>query len=109
MALPCKELGSDGLSPPKRVDHILEVKSRRQAPPWDRGGQQEAMSSLVKSPQMSPAKVAANQANSLQSTGPATPDGLERVRLGKLRHGLRASDPREVLAFLGEDPDEFDR
>ena len=67
------------------------------------------MSSLVKSPHVSPAKVAANQANSLQSTGPATPEGLERVRLGKLRHGLRASDPREVLAFLGEDPDEFDR
>ena len=58
---------------------------------------------------MSPAKVAANQANSLQSSGPVTPDGLDRVRLGKLRHGLCASDPREVLAFLGEDPDEFDR
>jgi hypothetical protein len=58
---------------------------------------------------MSPAKVAANQANSLQSTGPITPDGLDRVRHGKLRHGLRALDPRQVLAFLGEDPDEFDR
>ena len=58
---------------------------------------------------MTPAKVAANQANSLQSTGPVTPEGLDRVRQGRLQHGLRASDPRDVLAFLGEDPDEFDR
>ncbi len=65
--------------------------------------------SLVKSPTLTPAKVEANQANSLQSTGPVTPDGLQRVRLGKLRHGLCASDPRDVLAFLGEDPDEFER
>jgi len=67
------------------------------------------MSSLVKSPKMTPAKVAANQANSLQSAGPATPEGLDRVRQGRLQHGLRASDPRDVLAFLGEDADEFDR
>ncbi len=40
---------------------------------------------LVKSPTLTLAKVEANQANSLHSTGPATPDGLERVRLGKLR------------------------
>ena len=58
---------------------------------------------------MSPAKVAANQANSLQSTGPVTPEGLGRVRQGRLQHGLRASEPRDVLAFLGEDADEFDR
>jgi len=58
---------------------------------------------------MSPSKVAANQANSLQSTGPVTPDGLDRVRQARLRHGLHASDSREVLALLGEDPDEFDR
>src|SRR6516165_5428355 len=67
------------------------------------------MSSLVKSPTMSPAKVAANQANALQSTGPVTPEGLDRVRQGRLQHGLRASEPRDVLAFLGEDADEFDR
>ena len=58
---------------------------------------------------MSPAKVAANQANALQSTGPVTPEGLDRVRQGRLQHGLRASEPRDVLAFLGEDADEFDR
>jgi hypothetical protein len=65
--------------------------------------------SLVKSPTMSDAKIAANQANSQKSTGPVTPEGLKRMRLGRLQHGLYVPDPREVLALLGEDPDDFDR
>jgi len=65
--------------------------------------------SLVKPPTVTEAKIAANQANSRRSTGPVTPEGLERVRLGRLQHGLYVPDPREVLALLGEDPDDFDR
>jgi hypothetical protein len=65
--------------------------------------------SLVKQPTMSDAKIAANQANSQKSTGPVTPEGLQRVRLGRLQHGLYVPDPREVLTLLGEDHEEFDR
>jgi len=65
--------------------------------------------SLVKPPTMSDAKIVANRANSQKSTGPATPEGLQRVRLGSLQHGLYVPDPSEVLALLGEDPDDFKR
>ena len=107
MSLPGKEFVSDGPFLFEEGYLFMEVKSGPSGlvGPMAR----QTMSSLVKSPQMSPAKVAANQANSLHSTGPITPDGLERVRVGKLRHGLCASDPRDLLAFLGEDPDEFER
>ena len=46
---------------------------------------------------------------------PSSPPVRSRLRgwteSGKrrLQHGLRASEPRDVLAFLGEDADEFDR
>ena len=50
--------------------------------------------SLVKPPTMSDAKIAANQANSQKSTGPVTPEGVKRVRLGRLQHGLYVPDPQ---------------
>ncbi len=66
------------------------------------------MSCLVKSPDLTPAKVAANQANALKSMGPTTPEGKEHARLSNLRHGLYVLSPRDVLIALGEDPEEFD-
>lgn len=66
------------------------------------------MSSLVKSPDLTPAKLAANRANAARSTGPTTPEGKQRARLSNLRHGLYALSPRDVLTALGEDPNEFD-
>jgi len=65
--------------------------------------------SLVKSPEMTEAKIAANHANAQKSTGPVTSEGLERARLGKMKHGLYVADPRVILKLLGEDPKEFDK
>ncbi len=65
--------------------------------------------SLVKSPDLTLAKVAANRANSLKSTGPTTPEGKALARLSGFRHGLYVLSPRAVLIALGEDPDEFGR
>lgn len=45
---------------------------------------------LVKSPTLSPAKLAANRANARKSTGPRTPRGKARVALNSLRSGRRA-------------------
>lgn len=64
--------------------------------------------SLVKSPVMTPAKIAANQANALKSSGPVTIEGKEHSRLNNFQHGLYILSPRAVLAALGENPDEFD-
>ena len=47
--------------------------------------------SLVKSPRMTPAKLAANRANALKSTGPRTWRGKGQVALNALRHGRYAS------------------
>ena len=43
--------------------------------------------SLVKSPRMTAAKLAANRANALKSTGPRTRRGKARVTLNALKHG----------------------
>ena len=47
---------------------------------------------------------AANQANSLHSTGPRTPEGKAAVRLNALRHGLLTRD----VVLPGEDADAFE-
>src|SRR5258708_19915972 len=43
--------------------------------------------------EVSPARLDANRANSLKSTGPRTPEGKEASRLNGLVHGLRPDLP----------------
>jgi hypothetical protein len=66
------------------------------------------MSSLVRSPDLTPEKLAANKANALRSAGPTSPLGRERARLANLRHGLYLLSPRDAMTALGEEPREFD-
>ncbi len=66
--------------------------------------------SLTQSPEMTPAKRAAQRSNARRSTGPRTGAGKSRSRLNALRHGgyathLAWSD--EALRALGENPLEF--
>ncbi|MGO9273786.1 MAG: hypothetical protein ACLQOO_26695 [Terriglobia bacterium] len=63
--------------------------------------------SLTKKPEMTPEKIAANQANGHLSNGPATPEGMERMRDAKTLHGFYSQAEGEALRALGEDPDEF--
>ena len=63
--------------------------------------------SLTKKPEMTPEKIAANQANGRLSQGPATPEGLERMRDAKTVHGFYSQAEGEALRALGEDPDGF--
>jgi len=53
----------------------------------------------------SPAQIAANRANALLSTGPATPEGKAAVRLNAIKYGIHA----ESLIIPGEDPEEFEQ
>jgi hypothetical protein len=52
-----------------------------------------------------PAQVAANQANSQDSTGPKSPAGKARSSRNSFKHGLYAKD----LVLPGEDPAELDQ
>jgi len=63
--------------------------------------------SLTKKPEMTPEKIAANQANAHLSHGPATPEGMERLRDANTKHGFYSQAESEALRALGEDPDEF--
>ncbi|HEY6291477.1 MAG TPA: hypothetical protein VI455_07950 [Terriglobia bacterium] len=65
--------------------------------------------SLVKSPSLSPKKIAANRANAVQSHGPSTPEGRERMRQSKTLHGASCRESGEALRILGEDPEQFAR
>jgi len=67
------------------------------------------MPSLVKSPSMTPEKLAANQANGHLSHGPATPEGLDRCHDSAVRHGFYSKRSGEALRALGEDPQELDK
>jgi hypothetical protein len=51
----------------------------------------------------SPAQIAANRANALLSTGPATPEGKSAVRLNAIKYGIHA----ESIVIPGENPDEY--
>ena len=66
------------------------------------------MKQLVKRT-VTPAMAAANQANSLKSTGPVTEQGLAVSRRNALKHWGRAETIRPMLLALEEDPEEFDR
>jgi hypothetical protein len=67
------------------------------------------MASLVKSPEMTPEKLAANHANGRQSQGPATLEGAERCHDAAVRHGFYSKRSGEALRILGEDPEELDQ
>ncbi|HXJ93125.1 MAG TPA: hypothetical protein VMT20_09610 [Terriglobia bacterium] len=57
---------------------------------------------LRRSPQLTPASLAARRANALRSTGPRTAAGKARSCLNALRHGRRARDLRAKLARTGD-------
>jgi hypothetical protein len=63
---------------------------------------------LVKSPTMTPRKIAANQANAQKSTGPRTADGWRRAMLNRLRHGARSRAFRANLLKAGQKVELFD-
>jgi len=63
---------------------------------------------LVKSPTMTPRKMAANRANAKKSTGPRTPEGQRRVMLNGLQHGGRSPALRTNLIKAGQSVDLFD-
>ncbi len=62
---------------------------------------------LRKSPQRSPAMLAANRANARKSTGPRTPEGKSRVALNALRHGFYARNFLSALARSRSNFEEF--
>jgi hypothetical protein len=56
---------------------------------------------------MTPASLEARQSNARRSQGPETPEGVERIRAGSLRHGFYSQKADEALVALGEDPAEL--
>jgi hypothetical protein len=63
--------------------------------------------SLVKSPKMTPRKLAAIRRNQKLSHGPASVAGRKRLRAAHLRHGFYARADEVALRALGEDPAQF--
>ena len=66
--------------------------------------------SLRKSPQLTPALLAAARANAQHSTGPRSPAAKQNIKLNALKHGGRVSDEnqRQAMLALGEDPQELE-
>jgi hypothetical protein len=67
--------------------------------------------SLLKSPAMTAAKLAAQRSNARRSTGPRTAPGKSRSRWNALKHGgfaVGAAWTADTLRALGEDPEEFE-
>jgi hypothetical protein len=60
--------------------------------------------SLVKKPEMTEKKLAANARNRKFAHGPATVEGRERIRAAFLRHGFYAQAEEVAMRALGEDP-----
>jgi hypothetical protein len=65
--------------------------------------------SLRKSPQLTPALLAAARANAQHSTGPRSPAAKQNSKLNALKHGGRVRDENRCLAMLalGEDPEQL--
>jgi len=62
--------------------------------------------------EMSPAQVAASQANGKKSKGPKTPEGKARVSLNALKTGAYAKSDkarREIMVRKGENPADFEQ
>jgi len=53
---------------------------------------------------MTPARKAAQLANARRSRGATTPQGQERIRRGRLRHGFYSQRADAPIEALGEDP-----
>ncbi len=64
---------------------------------------------LLKSPTLTPARLAANRRNALKSTGPKTAAGKRRVALNALSRDLCPQELERQLRARGEDPREFRR
>ncbi len=66
--------------------------------------------SLRKSPQLTPALLAAARQNAQHSTGPRSAAAKQNSKLNALKHGGRVSDEnrRQAMLALGEDPQEFE-
>jgi len=66
--------------------------------------------SLRKSPQLTPALLAAARQNAQHSTGPRSAAAKQNVKFNSLKHGGRVSDEnrRQAMQALGEDPQEFE-
>jgi hypothetical protein len=64
--------------------------------------------SLVRKVALTPRRLAAIRSNGRLSHGPATPEGIERIRAANLRHGFYSQVQGEALRALGEDPAEFE-
>ncbi len=63
--------------------------------------------SLVKKPEMTEKKMAANARNRKLAHGPATAEGRERIRAALLRHGFYAQAEEVAMRALGEDPAQY--
>ena len=65
--------------------------------------------SLRKSPQLTPALLAAARNNAQHSTGPRSPAAKQNSKLNALKHGGRVRDENRYQAMLalGEDPEQF--
>ena len=63
--------------------------------------------SLIKKPEMTEKKVAANARNRKLAHGPATDKGRERIRAAHLRHGFYSQAEEAALRALGEDPAQY--
>ena len=65
--------------------------------------------SLRKSPQLTPALLAAARSNAQHSTGPRSAAAKQNSKLNALKHGGRVRDENRCLAMLalGEDPEQF--
>src|SRR5271157_1266859 len=62
--------------------------------------------------EMTPAQIAASQANGKKSQGPKTPEGKARVSLNALKTGAYAKTDkarREIMLRRGENPDDFEQ
>src|SRR5208337_2008079 len=66
--------------------------------------------SLRKSPELTPALLAAARQNAQHSTGPRSAAAKENSKLNGLKHGAYVSDEnmRQSMLALGEDPQEFE-
>jgi hypothetical protein len=65
--------------------------------------------SLRKSPQLTPALLAAARHNAQHSTGPRSPAAKQNSKLNALKHGgyVRDKNQRQAMLALGEDPEQL--